>query len=154
MRLSVSILGVVGVVLVFASMQLPWLEMELFDQMIEKPLTDYYVYIGWTERLEMFAYSTALYLMFVGFAVSIYSLLGGFITLAGACTFALGGLLGDTPLRAFGEFAEFTISPEIGLYLGFAAAIVTIVAIRYPVELCIGRDAPRPKTRTWYLSRK
>lgn len=154
MRLSVSVLGVLGVVLVLASVQLPWLELEFFDQTHEELLTDYDVYIGSTEPLEQFAYSTALYLMFVGFAVSVYSLLGGFITLAGACTFALGGLLGDTPLRAWGESEWGAVSPGIGLYLAFAAALVTVVAIRYPVDLNIGVGASRPKTRTWHLSRK
>lgn len=156
MRLSVSILGVVGVALTFASLLLPWVEVEFFDQTSERLLTDYDIYVGYTSGLERFAYSTALYMIVIGLAVSVYSLLGGVITLAGACTFALGGTFGESDFMAFGtwELTGATISPGIGIYVAFTAALAMIVAIMYPMEVGAGKDAPRPKYRTWHLSRK
>jgi hypothetical protein len=155
MRLSVSILGVVGVALTFASLLLPWLEVEFFDQTSERLLTDYDIYVGYTSDLERFAYSTALYVIVIGLAVSVYSLLGGFVTLAGACTFILGGAFGESEM-AFGswELTGATVSPGIGVYAAFTAALAMIVAIMYPMEVGAGKGAPRPKFRTWHLTRK
>lgn len=156
MRFTVSVLGVVGVALTFASLLLPWIAVEFFDQTSERFLTEYDIYLGYTNDLERFAYSTALYMMVIGVVISVYSLLGGFITLAGACTFALGGMLGENESMAFGswELTGATVSPGMGLYVAFVAGLITMVAIKYPAEVGTGKGAPRPRFRTWHLSRK
>lgn len=154
MRLTASVLGVVGVALAFASLLLPWVVIEFAEMTFEHPLTDFDIYLGSTDEVGRFAYSTALYIFVIGLVVSIYSLLGGFITLAGTCTFALGGLLSRDLTWAFGESDGVTASPGIGLYLALAASLIIIVAIKYPVDLVSGKGEPRPRFRTWRLSRK
>jgi hypothetical protein len=156
MRVSVSVLGVLGVALTFASLLLPWLEVDFFDHTTERTLTYFENYLANTIDLERFAYSTALYIMVIGLAVSVCSLLGGFITLAGACTFALGGILGDMDGVAFGswELTGATVSPGIGLYVAFTAALAMIIATVYPIEVGVGKGASRPKYRTWHVSGK
>ncbi|MDQ1372329.1 MAG: hypothetical protein QG582_1245 [Candidatus Thermoplasmatota archaeon] len=156
MRVSVSVLGVLGAALTFASLLLPWLEVDVFDYSWERPLWEFDYYLASTNDLERFAYSTALYIMVIGLAVSIWSLLGGFITLAGACTFALGGILGEIDGVAFGssELTGATVSPGVGLYVAFTAALAMIIATVYPIEAGVGKGASRPKYRTWHVSRK
>ena len=156
MRVSVSVVGVLGVALTFASLLLPWLEVDAFDHTTERTLTYFENYLANTNDLERFAYSTALYIMVIGLAVSVCSLLGGFITLTGACTFALGGILGDMDGVAFGswELIGATVSPGVGLYVAFTAALAMIIATVYPIEAGVGKGASRPKYRTWHVGRK
>lgn len=156
MRFSASVTGVIGVVLTLVSLVLPWVMIDFFDMTSERTLMDYAPYLGQTYDAVRMAYSTALYMIVIGLAVSVYSLLGGLITLAGASVFTLGGIFGDNDGVAFGswELTGATVHPGIGLYVGFTAAVALILAIVYPLEVSVGKGGPRPKYRTWHAGRE
>lgn len=157
MRLSLSILGVAGVILTVLSLSLPWVVREYSDPPaeFETTLTHFEVYFA-SDQLTRAAFAAALYMVIVGLAISIYSLLGGFVTLAGTITFAMAGFFGDDKVYSFADenVVGLTVVPGIGLLIGFVAAAVMIAAIKFPVEVGFGREGSRPMLRTWHLSLK
>lgn len=159
MRLSLSILGVTGVILTVVSLLLPWVVREYSDPTaeFETTLTHFEVYFASDPvELTQAAFAAALYMVIVGLAISIYSLLGGFVTLAGTITFAMAGFFGDDKVYSFADenFVGLSVVLGIGLLIGFVAAAVMIVAIKFPVEVGFGREGSRPRFRTWHLSLK
>ncbi|GEM_PF-2698771 len=162
MRITLSLMCVIGIALMVASISLPWLVRDYDDtppgegrSSETNLLTDFDYWLG-SDPSEFlnFAYSTALYLMVVGLAISITSMLGGFVALAGVCTFTVGGAMGDNPLLTFGTSPSGSVAvyPGIGFYLGIVAAAIIIASIVFPLEVGIDKGAPRPRFRTWHLS--
>lgn len=156
MRLAVSALGVVGIVIVIFSIGAPWLTAQIEEWETTRTLWDHSDYIGVTPDSERFAYSVAVYMVVVGVAISVSSLLGGFIVLAGTCTFVIGRLFDDTLDNMGGGSApvDSSLSLGIGVYIALVGAVVIILSIAYPMDVEIGGRTGRPKFRTWYLSRK
>lgn len=159
MRFSVSLLGAIGVALTVASISMLWLVVEHVEQNgspSEYLLTDFDNSLGADiSDTNHFAYSTALYLIVIGMVVSVSSLLGGFITLAGVSTFAIGGLVGDNPILSFGSSEAYEVNtyPGIGFYLAIIATVIMIISMRYPLEVGFGTGDKRSRFRTWHLSR-
>lgn len=159
MRLTLSVLGVVGFVLVILSLNAPWLTFEPEDP------RDW----EWNRSIGYFsmdlvdlttgkynAYAIALYLVVVGAVMSISSLLGGFATLAGICMFVTGTLTEDRViyLGGGGASVELSLSLGIGFYIALIGTALTLVSIWYPLDVSSdGRRHPKPDFRTWHLSR-
>ncbi len=156
MRLSVSVMGVVGILIVFLSMGAPWLTVQVDEWEASQTLRDYSAHVDDTPDSERFAYGIALYVVVVGIAISVSSLLGGFVVLAGTCTFLIGRLFDDTFANVGGSstIGEASMSIGIGFYIALVGAIMIILSISRPLGTTVGGRGDRPKFRTWHLSRK
>lgn len=155
MRLAVSALGVIGIVIVVFSIGSTWLTIQVEEWEAADTLWDCSIYVGVTPDSERFAYSVAVYMVVVGVAISVSSLLGGFVVLAGTCTFMIGRLFDDTLANMGGGTpVGSSLSLGIGVYIALVGAVVIILSIAYPMHVEIGGRTGRPKFRTWHLSRK
>jgi hypothetical protein len=157
MRFTVNMLGIIGVVLTILSMNMTWLTTEVDEWEAEDSLTYYSRYIGATGDFDRAAYSAALYLMVAGIVISISSLLGGFVILAGVFSFAIGRLMDDSLVYLGGGGsapADASLTLGIGFYVALVAAVIVILSIVNPLDVTVGGRGPKPKYRTWHLSRK
>jgi len=156
MRLAVSVLGVVGILVTIASIGTPWLTVHVDDWEATHSLWEYSDYLGATLDSERAAYGIAVYIVVIGVAISVSSLLGGFVVLAGICTFLAGRLFDDTIANMGGgsTSADGSLSLGIGVYIALVGAVLIVLSIPHPIDVTVGGRVEKPKFRTWHLSRK
>jgi len=155
MRLTVSALGALGIMMVALSVFVPWLAIDYGDVEVTHPLTYFSRNLNYVPDSHSTAYAISLYIIVVGLAISLSSLLGGFFLLAGICVFTLGRLTGDSLYSGgSGLFAEVDVSLGFGFFLALGGAMLVLISIKYPLDVAIGGSRLRPRLRTWHLNRE
>ena len=161
MRLEISLTCVAGVVLAVISVSQPWLMIENFDRsggshIMELGFT-YFNKLDLTQLpfggFDQIAFFVAMYLIIIGIAITVSSMLGGFVQLAGVALFAIGGVIGEGNWSFGLHSIYFRVYPGIGFYLAIVGVALVILSMKFPLEVGFGKGSDRPRFRTWHLSR-